>query len=286
MEIQPPLNIETREAKRRFSFVLVVSTFIGAIGLLAFLVWYYTKPTPYEPVHNGGNGGGTLPTPQVQDTKAPTTPMNVKAEITTSLEVILTWNPSTDDIGVEGYRVYRDGTLIGSALKTTFTDTSVEQSRTYTYVITAFDNVQHESLASDDKTITIQKTGQPPVNNITPTTPSGSTISNQTSDSGMLSVRNFYTDAEAKTSDDVVIRNNNYYTLFYFPHESSFLITLNDTDVHRARAVAELELPDILKVSKQDLCRLVIFITIPFDVNEKYSKENYTLSFCPGGKSF
>ena len=48
------------------------------------------------------------------DTSAPSTPTNVTATALSFSEVAVSWSASTDDVGVTGYRVYRDATLVAS----------------------------------------------------------------------------------------------------------------------------------------------------------------------------
>ena len=45
------------------------------------------------------------------DDEAPTIPLNLKVENVTTDTVSLSWDASTDNIGVAGYRVYRDKQL-------------------------------------------------------------------------------------------------------------------------------------------------------------------------------
>ena len=53
----------------------------------------------------------------------------------------LTWAASTDDVGVTGYDVFRDGTLLeaASAAVTSYTDSTVLASSTHTYTVRARD---------------------------------------------------------------------------------------------------------------------------------------------------
>src|SRR5687768_17174538 len=48
------------------------------------------------------------------DSSPPSTPANVSATALSFSEVAVSWSASTDDVGVTGYRVYRDGTLVAS----------------------------------------------------------------------------------------------------------------------------------------------------------------------------
>src|SRR6185312_3988442 len=88
----------------------------------------------------GGGGGG--------DTTAPSTPTNLKVTGTTSSSASLSWSPSTDNVGVSGYRVYRNGTQVGTASGTTFTDTGLSASTNYTYTVAAYDAAGNVSAQS------------------------------------------------------------------------------------------------------------------------------------------
>ena len=53
--------------------------------------------------------------------------------------MVLTWNASTDNVGVAGYRVYRNGTLVATKTSPGHTDTGLVAATTYTYSVVAFD---------------------------------------------------------------------------------------------------------------------------------------------------
>src|SRR5262249_27973163 len=67
----------------------------------------------------GGGGGG--------DTQPPTAPTNLQVTATTSTSVSLTWNASSDNVGVAGYNVLQgsNGTLVGQTASTNFTVTGL-----------------------------------------------------------------------------------------------------------------------------------------------------------------
>src|SRR5207302_4194412 len=56
-----------------------------------------------------------------------------------SSQLNLSWTACSDNVGVSGYRVYRGGTQIGTPGTTSFTDTSVSASTTYSYTVAAYD---------------------------------------------------------------------------------------------------------------------------------------------------
>lgn len=88
--------------------------------------------------------------PAVVDTTPPSTPMNLSAPTVTSGAVGLSWSPSTDNVAVAGYDIYRNGSLIGTSTSTAFTDATVAPNTTYQYAVAAYDaagNVSPQSTA-------------------------------------------------------------------------------------------------------------------------------------------
>jgi cellulose 1,4-beta-cellobiosidase len=93
-----------------------------------------------NPPVSGSGGGG--------DTQAPTVPGGLTVSSTTSNSVSLSWGASTDNTAVTGYDVYRDGTKIGSATATSYTDSGLVASTTYTYTVKAKDAAGNVSASS------------------------------------------------------------------------------------------------------------------------------------------
>jgi len=84
------------------------------------------------------------------DTSAPTSPSNLTSPSQTTSSVALSWAASTDDIGVTGYRVYRNGVQVGTPTSTTYTDSGLTASTAYSYRVAAVDaagNVSTQSSA-------------------------------------------------------------------------------------------------------------------------------------------
>jgi chitodextrinase len=73
------------------------------------------------------------------DTTPPTTPGTPTATSVSSAQVGLAWAPSTDNVGVVGYQVLRNGAQIASVAGTSYTDPAVSPSTTYTYQVIAYD---------------------------------------------------------------------------------------------------------------------------------------------------
>jgi pectate lyase len=93
-----------------------------------------------------------LPPPPL-DTNPPTAPQKFKATGSITVPAIeLTWRASTDDRGVAGYNVYRDGIKIATVNRLSYTDTDVVFGATHTYTVSAFDLAGNESAKSNEAT--------------------------------------------------------------------------------------------------------------------------------------
>ena len=91
--------------------------------------------------------------PSVSDTTAPSVPQNLKAQLVSSTSVKLTWNASTDNVGVTSYRIYRATgtgalTYIGASTTTSFTNSGLARLTTYKYAVSAKDAAGNESAKS------------------------------------------------------------------------------------------------------------------------------------------
>jgi chitinase len=53
--------------------------------------------------------------------------------------VLLSWSAATDDVGVAGYRLYRNGKLLRTPTRPSYTDRAVFRGRTYRYAVRAYD---------------------------------------------------------------------------------------------------------------------------------------------------
>jgi hypothetical protein len=88
-------------------------------------------------------------TPTIPDNEAPSAPSNLRTSAVLSYRVSIQWDAATDNIEVTGYRVYRDGSDIGTATGTAYSDNTVESSNSYTYTVSAYDSAGNESEQSD-----------------------------------------------------------------------------------------------------------------------------------------
>jgi chitodextrinase len=87
------------------------------------------------------------------DRTAPSIPVNLSATTISGTSVTLTWTPSTDNVAVIGYNIYRNGVKIGTAANTLYADTTVKGDMTYTYTISAYDKEGNTSGQSSSITV-------------------------------------------------------------------------------------------------------------------------------------
>jgi parallel beta-helix repeat protein len=95
-------------------------------------------------------GTGTIYPPPTADAEPPTQPTGLSAVAISGCRVDLSWNASSDNVGVTGYGIYRGGILIGSVGGTslTFQDTTVSPSTSYSYTVDAVDAATNRSMQS------------------------------------------------------------------------------------------------------------------------------------------
>jgi parallel beta-helix repeat protein len=98
-------------------------------------------------------GAYVLQTPGV-DSTAPSTSTGLNASATSSTQVNLAWNASTDNVGVTGYKIYRNGSQIGTSTVASLIDTNTVGGTTYNYTVIAFDLAGNASASSNTATVT------------------------------------------------------------------------------------------------------------------------------------
>jgi cellulose 1,4-beta-cellobiosidase len=90
------------------------------------------------------------------DTIAPSIPGLPASTTQTMTTISLSWTASTDNVGVAGYRVYRNGVQVATPTATNFTDGGLAPNTSYAYNVAAFDatnNTSGQSAAASFKTL-------------------------------------------------------------------------------------------------------------------------------------
>jgi chitin-binding protein len=116
-------------------------------------------------------GGGGTP-----DTQAPTAPGTPTASAVTGNSVQLAWPAATDNIGVSGYRVYREAgatdVLVASPAGASTAVTGLTANTAYTFYVVAVDAAGNSSTASTPVTVTTGTSPAPGACKVTYTKPS------------------------------------------------------------------------------------------------------------------
>ncbi len=87
---------------------------------------------------------------QKGDTEVPTVPQNLRSQNVSPNEINLLWDASSDNIGVEGYYVFRDNQKIATVTSSVYySDTGLTPDTTYIYEVAAFDQQGNISSKSN-----------------------------------------------------------------------------------------------------------------------------------------
>lgn len=96
---------------------------------------------------------GTLTS--ARDTISPSKPTNVRAVVNDAGGVSISWAASSDAVGVTGYALYRNGSILKTLTGTSFTDTGVRVGTSYEYAVLAGDAAGNKSDKSASVTVNI-----------------------------------------------------------------------------------------------------------------------------------
>jgi hypothetical protein len=110
----------------------------------------------------------------INDITPPTTPTMLSVVPVAYNQIDVTWSASTDNYLLDGYVLLRDGTPIATTTLTTYIDTGLTASTTYSYEVYAFDPFYNLSTTSNAlSTTTLEAPPTPPA--VTSTTPTNTT---------------------------------------------------------------------------------------------------------------
>jgi Zn-dependent metalloprotease/chitodextrinase len=88
------------------------------------------------------------------DTQAPTAPSGLASSGVSSSGFTLSWTASTDNMGVTGYQVFQNGSLLKTVTSTSTAITGLSASSTYSYYVNAYDAAGNTSSASSTLNVT------------------------------------------------------------------------------------------------------------------------------------
>ncbi|MDD2710647.1 MAG: chitobiase/beta-hexosaminidase C-terminal domain-containing protein [Verrucomicrobiae bacterium] len=91
----------------------------------------------------------------VVDTQAPSAPTGLVAAAQSDTWVSLRWEPSSDNVGIALYQIYRDGVKIASTSLRSYVDTARTPSQTHVYTLKARDGAGNVSALSEPLSVTL-----------------------------------------------------------------------------------------------------------------------------------
>jgi hypothetical protein len=80
----------------------------------------------------------------------------LSASATSSSQINLSWTASTDNVGVTGYKIYQGGAYIASSTGTSYSNTGLTASTSYSYKVSAIDAANNESSQCSTASATTQ----------------------------------------------------------------------------------------------------------------------------------
>ncbi|EDY82664.1 Carbohydrate binding domain protein [Verrucomicrobiia bacterium DG1235] len=94
--------------------------------------------------------GRPLPPVGDPDLEVPSVPDNLGVSIVGKSQARLAWDESDDNVGVVGYRIYRNGALLSSVVSPTYLDEGLAEGEVYRYSVSAYDRAGNESGTSSE----------------------------------------------------------------------------------------------------------------------------------------
>src|SRR5437667_21039 len=163
---------------------IVAGTSYANTGLAAATTYSYTV-LAYDTswIASAQSSAVSATTKALADTQPPSSPTNLAATAVSSSQIDLSWSPATDNVGVTGYRVYRNGTLAASPTGTSVSITGLSAGTTYSFTVAAVDAAGNTSALSAPLSATTAASSD----TTAPTTPTGLAASALTATSLTLS---------------------------------------------------------------------------------------------------
>lgn len=155
----------------------IASTSYNDTGLSPSTTYNYTVAA-YDATGNTSAQSSQASDTTQADTTAPSVPTGLNASAVSASQINLTWSASTDNVGVSGYKVYRNGSQVGTSPTTSYNDTGLSASTTYNYTVAAYDATGNTSAQSSQASATTQ-----PVETVSPPNPPTGTTSGSISTS-------------------------------------------------------------------------------------------------------
>ena len=111
---------------------------------------YIYKVCAFDEIRNLSDYSDTIQISTLEDTTPPESPRSVKINRRSGTSIVLSWLPSSDDVGCTGYQVFRDNIFVASTANTEYKDTGCSVNTLYHYTIKAIDAAGNTSDFSSE----------------------------------------------------------------------------------------------------------------------------------------
>lgn len=104
----------------------------------------------------------------------------------------------------------------------------------------------------------------------------------------LVAVPKLDTSTYEHVADDIYLarsktnRDKTFYEIYYYANENKIGVSLLSEPISIARELAEEDLIDMLRLSKESLCNQEISVTTPRFASPEFAGRELGLSFCPG----
>jgi len=166
-----PSNDSTRATQNQY-YTGIVNACLGSAACSGVTIWGFTDKYSWVPGTFPGQGEALIYDANYNpkaaytavnsalgdgtggDTSPPTAPTNLTASGVTSSSVNLSWGASSDNVGVTGYDVLRNGSTVATVAGTSTTVTGLSASTAYQFAVRAHDAAGNNSANSNTVSVT------------------------------------------------------------------------------------------------------------------------------------
>ncbi|MBI3804632.1 MAG: hypothetical protein HY282_12815 [Nitrospirae bacterium] len=127
---------------------LITAHAANLTGLLPSTLYHYRVKGRDAAGNLAVSPDATFTTLGLPDSAPPSLPTGVTAAAVSYSQINVAWNASTDNIGVTGYRLYRNGTPVATSSGQIYSDGNLAPDTTYRYTVAAYDAAGNLSAPS------------------------------------------------------------------------------------------------------------------------------------------
>lgn len=98
---------------------------------------------------------------------------------------------------------------------------------------------------------------------------------------GTVRIQDYFSVAKKITTYEVTLESNEQFHISVFPQDNAFNIILLAHPLDKVQKEAEQKFLTLLKINEQNACKLNVKVGVPDSVDQRFSGQDFALSFCP-----